>query len=474
MKADDDMKLSELEEGRSVLPAVRDDEGDLTPRFIEAMHEAVFIRDQAMVEWLAEGLHAADMGALLSALGEDNAVALIELLGPAFDFEALTEIEDTTRVRILDRLPTTIVVEGMRELDSDDAVYILEDLNDDDQAEILEQLPAPDRALLERSLDYPDASAGRRMKSEFLAVPPFWTVEKTISHCRQASDLPDNFYEIFVIDPGFHLLGQVSTDKLLRSGPKTTLEKIMQDSLHKVEASDDLEDVARAFERYNLVSTAVVDEDNRLVGILTADDIVDVIQEEAEEDLKALAGVNADEELSDSILYITKSRFTWLFINLITAILASAVIDQFQTEIAKMAVLAVLMPIVASQGGNAATQTMTIAVRALATQMLGTHNGKKFVAKELAVGIINGGVFALMMAGVAALWFQSPELGMVIAFAMLVNLVAASLAGALIPIALERAGFDPAVASAPFVTTVTDVVGFFAFLGFATWWFSLI
>lgn len=451
----------------------RDDEGDVVSAFVEHVEEAIAIGASETIRELITDLHASDLGALLASLSLDQAVRLIELAGSDFDFEALTELEETTRVQIMDRLPTHVIVEGVRDLDSDDVVYILEDLEQEDQDEILAELPAPDRAALKRSLDYPEDTAGRRMKTEFIAIPPFWTVGQTIDYLRESKELPDSFYEIYVIDPGFRLLGHVALDRLLRNKRHVLIEALMLEADQAVYATDDQEDVARLFERYNLVSAAVLDEADRLVGVLTADDIVDVIQEEADEDLKALAGVKADEEISDSVVYITRSRFSWLFVNLLTAILASAVIGFFENELQKVVALAILMPIVASQGGNAGTQTMAVAVRAIATEVLTSHNASRFVLREVSVGVLNGLLFATIMGGVAAVWFSSSQLGITIAFAMLVNMVAAGMAGVLVPITLERFGVDPAVASGPFVTTVTDVVGFFAFLGFATWWLGL-
>lgn len=452
-------------------PALRDADGDLRPEVIETVSAAVAAGDADHLKALFADLHAADQGDILEAVDPDDQPRLIELLGPAFDFTALTEIDETVRTRIVEALETRTLIEGMRELDSDDAVYILEDLDKEDRAEILDQLPELDRAALSRSLDYPEESAGRRMQTEFVAVPAFWSVGRTIDHLREAENLPEHFYEVFVIDPRYRLKGAVALDVVLRSKPGVTIADIVSDEWHQVAATDDQEHVARLFERYNWVSAPVVDAAGRLVGVITVDDVVDVIEKEADEDLKALGGVKADEELSDSVWYIARSRFSWLFVNLLTAILASAVISLFEGQIEKMVALAVLMPIVASQGGNAGTQTMTVAVRALATRELGHGNAMRIVLREGLAGLVNGLAFAVIMGGVAVAWFGNPDLGYVIALAMVVVLVAAALGGILIPLALERLGADPAVSSGPFVTTVTDVVGFFAFLGIAALWF---
>jgi magnesium transporter len=394
-------------------------------------------------------------------------------MGQDFDFAALTEIDDTIREEILEELPTETVAEGVRELDSDDAVAILEDLPKDEQDEILEQLPAPERVALARSLDYPENSAGRRMQDEFIAVAPYWNVGQTIDYLREKPDLPDRFWEIYVVDPAGHLKGAVALDRLLRTKRPVPIEELVEEELRPVSATDDQEEVARLFERYDLVSAPVIDANDRLVGVITFDDIVDVIEEEAEEDIKALGGVRGEEELSDSVWTIVRGRFPWLFANLLTALVSSWVISNFEGALEKMVALAVLMPIVASMGGNAGTQTMTVAVRALATRELSSANAWRVIRREMLVGILNGLGFALIMGAVAAAWFNVTDLGLVMALAMLTVLVAAALGGILIPLALIRLGVDPAVSSGPFVTTVTDVVGFFAFLGIATLWFGL-
>jgi magnesium transporter len=451
----------------------RDDEGDLNPAFVAAVAEAVEAHDGARVRALMADVHEADVGDLLEALDPGCRPRLIELLGRDFDFTALTEVDDAVREDILDELKPETVVEGVRDLDSDDAVLILEGLDEAEKTAILDRLPAVERVALQRSLDSPENTAGRRMQTEFIAVPAFWTVGQTIDDLRETEDLPDTFYEIFVVDPGYHLIGTVPLDTLLRSKRPVTIEEIMSREPDVVHASDDQEDVARLFQRYNLVSAAVVDDANRLVGVIMVDDIVDVIEAEADADIKALGGVRPQEELSANVWDIARSRFGWLFVNLLTAFLASSVLKGFEHQLEKMVALAVLAPIVASQGGNAGTQTMTVAVRALATRDLGAWNMARVILRETAVGLLNGVGFALITGVLAALWFTNTGLGIVIGLAMVANLLAAALAGILIPLALDRAGADPAVSSGTFVTTVTDVVGFFAFLGIATLWFGL-
>jgi magnesium transporter len=456
-----------------VTPAFRDEEGELNPEFLAAAADAIEAADADLLQRLVEDFHESEMGDLLEALEPDHRHRLIELLGSSFDFAALTEVDEAVREEILEELETATVAEGVRELDSDDAITILESLPEDEQAEVLDQLPAIERVALQRSLDYPEDSAGRRMQTEFIAVPPFWTVGQTIDFMRETEDLPETFYEIFVIDPAAHLLGAVPLDKLLRSKRPVTIQEIMNDEPDRVEATQNQEEVARLFERYNLVSAAVVDEGGRLVGTILVDDIVDVLEEEADADIKQLGGVKSDEELSDTILYIQRSRFPWLFANMCTALIASSIIRLFEGSLERMVALAILMPIVASMGGNAGTQTMTVAVRALATRELGRSNAWRIIRREAAVGLLNGMVFAVIMGTLAGFWFQAPQIGFVIGAALVIVLLFAALGGIFVPLTLNRMGVDPAVSSGPFVTSITDIVGFFAFLGIATAWFNL-
>lgn len=457
----------------AVASALRDEDGAIRAEFLARAGEAIERGDARALQELAGELHEADTGDLIEALDPELRPKFVELMGREFDFTALTEVEDAVREEILEELPPKTVAEGVRDLDSDDAAHILEDLSRQEQEEILEQLPLPERGAVERILHYPEDSAGRRMQTEFIAVPPSWTVGHAIDHMRETVDLPDRFFELYVVDDGRRLLGAVGLDRLLRTKRPVPIAELMDPDRRRVRATEDQEEVARQFERYNLVAAPVVDESERLVGVLTFDDIVDVIEEEAEEDIKALGGVTRDEELSDSVWTIARGRIPWLLANLLTALLASWVIRQFEGSIEKMVALAVLMPIVASMGGNAGTQTMTVAVRALATRDLSEINAWRVVRRELAVGVLNGLCFAVIMGAIAAAWFQVTDLGLVIALAMLCVLAAAALGGIAIPLALIRLGVDPAIASGPFVTTVTDVVGFFSFLGIATLWFGL-
>ncbi|WP_298986994.1 magnesium transporter [uncultured Roseibium sp.] len=465
---------AELDVRTSPVPAipVRDGDERLNPDFIVAVEAAIKAHDANDLRQLAGDLHEADTGDLLETLNGDDRAEFIQLLGDNFDYTALTETDEAVRLQVLEDLPHEVIAEGLEDLDSDDAVYILEDLDEDDQAAILEELPYADRAQLKKALDYPEDSAGRRMQSEFIAVAQFWTVGQTIDYMREARDLPDSFYEIYVVDPAFKMLGSVHLDKILRTKRARKVTDIMEENRQAVLATEDQEEVARRFERYNLVSSAVVDENDRLVGVLTVDDIVDVIQEEAEEDLRALAGVG-DEEISDDVVTIARSRLAWLVVNLGTAVLASVVIALFEETIEAMVALAVLMPIVASMGGNAGTQTMTVAVRGIATQELSARNLLRVLNREILVSAVNGLALAFLIGITAWLWFASPGLGVVIAGAIIINMLFAGFSGLLIPIVLDRMKVDPAIASSVFVTTVTDVVGFFAFLGIAALWFGL-
>jgi magnesium transporter len=459
--------------GMGTAEPFRDEDGAIRPEFLGRLRAAIEQSNSDTVRDLAGELHESDTGDLIEALDADSRPRFIELMGGDFDFTALTEVDDTVREDILDEVATEVIAEGVRDLDSDDAATILEDLPQQEQDEILGTLPVSDRGALERILHYPEDSAGRWMQTEFIAAELDWTVGDAIDHLRETVDLPDRFFELYVVDGERKLLGAVGLDRLLRAKRPVRLAILMDPDRRRVRATEDKEEVARMFERYNLVAAPVVDDGERLVGVLTFDDIVDVIEEEAEEDIKALGGVGRDEELSDSVWTIAKGRFPWLLANLGTALLASWVIGHFQGSIEKMVALAVLMPIVASMGGNAGTQTMTVAVRALATRDLGDANALRVVRRELLVGVINGLCFALIMGAIAAAWFQITDLGLVIGLAMICVLAAAALGGIAIPLALIRLGVDPALASGPFVTTITDVVGFFSFLGIATFWFGL-
>jgi magnesium transporter len=434
-----------------------------------AIAEALAAHDAARIRALLAGMQAPDLADLIELLEPEQRVLLVDVLGAAFDPEALSELDEGVRDQLLRDLPQATVAKAVAELETDDAAYVLENLDETERQQILAQIPTVDRAALERNLEYPEETAGRLMQTDFVAVPPFWTVGQVIDHMREAEDLPDSFSDIYVVGPTYHVVGSVDLSRLLRTKREIPVEAIMDGARQVVLATADQEEVARQFERYDLKSAPVVDANRRLVGVVTVDDVVEVIQEETEEDLRRLGGVG-DESVMDTVIDTVRNRFTWLLINLATALLASSVIKLFDATIGQMVALAVLMPVVASMGGNAATQTMTVTVRALATRDLGPANTLRVIAREASVGLVNGVAFATIVGLIVLFWFGVGTLGLVIATAMICNFVAAALAGIMIPLTLARLGYDPAVASGVFVTMVTDVVGFFAFLGLASLW----
>ena len=431
--------------------------------------EALAAGDGARARSLGQDLEAPDLADLIALLNPELRIPFVLALGPAFKPEVLPELDETVRDELLPALPEGVLAGAIAALETDDAAYLLEDVDEARREEILAQMPTVDRAALERNLEYPEDTAGRLMQTDFVAVPPFWTIGQVIDHMREAEDLPETFSDIYVVDPTHRVVGSVDLSRLLRTKREVPVEQIMDPGRQVVLATADQEEVARQFERYDLKSAPVVDANKRLVGVVTVDDVVEVIEEETEEDLRRLGGVG-DESVTDNVIYTVRNRFAWLSINLFTALLASSVIKAFDATIEQMVALAVLMPVVASMGGNAGTQTMTVTVRALATHELGPVNAMRVIVREASVGLINGLAFATIMGLVVLLWFGIGALGLVIAAAMICNFLAAALAGILIPLTLTRAGFDPAVSSGVFVTMITDVVGFFAFLGLATLW----
>ncbi|NBC33718.1 MAG: magnesium transporter [Alphaproteobacteria bacterium] len=415
-------------------------------------------------------LHSADLANLLARLEPEDRQRTIGLLEPHLqsDPEVLTYLNEEVREEVLALFHPTQLARALTELDSDDAFDLIEDLEEDTRTRVLAALPTLERRWAEEALALPEYSAGRLMQREFLAVPMFWTVGKTIDYLRVAENLPDEFYDIFVIDPMYRPQGDIRISQILRSKRSVRLADLIIEDLHTVPAAMDQEDVARLFRQYGLTSAPVVDDVGRLIGVITVDDVVNVINEEAEDDILKLGGVQ-EGDLYRDVLETTRARFSWLGVNLLTAILASAVIAIFEGTIEQLVALAVLMPIVASMGGNAGTQALTVAVRAIATKEINDRNARRVVWKEMLVGGLNGLLFAAITGGVAVAWFGNPFLGIVIGLAMVVTLIVAGLSGSVIPLALEKLKIDPAVASGVFLTTVTDVVGFFAFLGLAAW-----
>lgn len=449
----------------------------LTPEFVRAVADAIEAGDAAEFADLTSELHPADIADLIGLLHEEDREALIGLLGGSLPSEVLAELDYDLLEEIIEAMEPSKVAEAVSELDTDDAAFVLEDLDEEKQAEILSYAPIEDRLALRAALDFEEESAGRLMQREFFAAPAFWTVGQIIDRLRGTEELPDRFYEVFVVDPAFKPVGSVPLSTLLKSSRDTVIETIMTArGMHPVPVTMDQEEVAYLFEQYNLISAPVVDDADRLIGMITVDDVVEMVREETHEDMLALGGVEADTGLNDTVFETVRSRFSWLAVNLATAILASLVISMFDAAIGQVVALAVLMPIVASMGGNAGTQTLTVVVRSMATKDLTASNAARIVFREGLVGFVNGVIFAVIMGVLAGAWFffngwgaqeAAIRLGLVVGAAMIINLLAAGLAGILVPIGLQRAGADPAVSSAVFVTTVTDIVGFFVFLGLA-------
>ena len=450
--------------------AVEDDEDDvaegrgLTPDVVRDIRVAL---DEERFDEVREAfgeLHAADQADLFELFDRERRENLLAAIGARLDPEALAELEEPVRDALVEMLGPKRVAEAVAELNEDDAVYVLDALSEEQQKAVLEAVAEDIRRPLEEGLAFGEDTAGRLMQRDFVAVPAYWSMGQVIDYLRSAEDLPDEFYSIYVIDPSFRPIGWVPLDRAMRAKRPTQIGAIMEADPVTFQPEMDVEDVAYEVRQYDLTSAPVVDDSGRMIGVIMVDDILDVVEEEAEEDLFQISGVKED-DMNRSIFRTTRSRFSWLALNLVTAIAASLVIGLFEASITKVAALAVLMPIVASMGGNAGTQTLAIAVRALRTKDLTTANAMRQVGKELLVGIINGIAFAILIGLATYAWFSDPVLGGVIAIAMILNMIVAGLAGILIPLGLDRAGVDPAVSSAVFLTTVTDIVGFFAFLG---------
>jgi magnesium transporter len=415
---------------------------------------------------LLEPLHEADIADLLEQISRPERKALTALWGVGLEGAVLSELEEGVRDEIVAELPDEVLAAAVQDLETDDVVYLTEDMAAPQQERILRALDAADRVAVERSLGYGEYTAGRLMQREVVVAPEHWTVGDAIDFLRAEEWLPESFYDLVIVDPQMHPIGMVALGRLMGAAPTVRLKELMDEDFRILKVDQAQEDVAYIFNKYHLISAPVTDADGRLVGVITIDDAMAVLEEEAEEDMRLLGGVG-DEELSDGVAEVARRRFGWLTLNLLTAILASAVIGVFASTIEAIVALAVLMPIVASMGGNAGTQTLTVAVRALATRDLTASNMARFIGREGLVGLINGIGFAALIGVLAGLYYASPRLGLVIALAMIGNMVMAAFAGVLIPIALDRLKLDPALASGTFVTTITDVFGFFAFLGLA-------
>ena len=460
------MTEEELDQDAQPAEPYSDDAYVLDNRTVEQILDAVEAEDLERLSALLEPFHAADLADLLEQISSAERRQLLSLWPTGIDGEILSELDESLREEVIEYLPPDVLSEAVRELESDDVVDLVEDLEPPQQGVILGALEEPDRIAVEQALTYPEYTAGRLMQRELVMAPTHWTVGDAIDYMRAEDDLPEQFYHVMMVDPRQRVLGQVALGRLMASPRAMKLTEIMDEDFRTIPVTQSEEDVAYAFNQYHLITAPVVNEDDRLVGVITIDDAMVVLDEQAEEDIMRLAGVG-ESSLADRVFETAKRRFVWLFVNLITAILASVVIAQFEDTIATFVALAVLMPIVASMGGNAGTQSLTVAVRALATKDLTGSNLWRVIRREAVVGFLNGGAFALIMAVVAVVWFGQPMLGVVIALAMVLTLVAAALGGIIIPIILDKFDIDPALASGPFVTTVTDVVGFFAFLGLA-------
>jgi len=456
-----------LDEAPTPETAEEDDDFGLPARLFDDVLDAVEAGDAAALDALFEPLHAADIADLLEQITPRDRRALLTLWKGGMDGDILSELDDNLREEIIESLAPEELAEAMRDLESDDVVDLVEYLDEDQQEAVLGALEPVERVAVEKALAYPEDSAGRLMQVEVVRAPEHWAVGEAIDYLRSDIVLPDQFYHVMLVEPRMKPVGYVTLGRLLSSRREVRLRDLTEDSFRTFHVEDAQGAVAYAFNQYHLISAPVVDDNDRLVGVITIDDAMEVLDEEHEEDILRLAGVSGDSELSDSVIETTRQRLPWLAVNLATAILASLVISIFEDTISGLVALAVLMPIVASMGGNAGTQSLTVAVRAIATRDLTGSNVWRVLRREVAVGLINGMVFAAVMGLVGLVWFGSPMLGVVIAAAMVINLVVAGLSGMAIPVVLDRFGVDPALASGAFVTTVTDVVGFFAFLGLA-------
>ena len=461
--------MSDTEHQLAERPTEREDEDySLDPRTVEAILDAVDAGDAAAIDRLMEPLHAADIADLFEQIGAGARAGLLAQWSRGIDGEILSELDESIREEVIAALPRDVLAFAVRELDSDDVVDILEDLQEPQQEIILRALEDSDRAAVEQSLTYPEYSAGRLMQREVVTAPEHWTVGEAIDYLRGDVELPDQFYHVILIDPRWHPTGYVTLGKLLSSKRAVRLKDITEDSFRTIGVREDEGDVAYAFNQYHLISAPVVDEDDRLVGVITIDDAMSVLDEEHEEDVLRLAGVGEESSISDGAFATARQRLPWLAVNLFTASLSALVISQFEDTLTRLVALAAVMPIVASTGGIAGTQSLAVAVRALATRDLTEANARRVVLRELGAGLLNGVGLALILGVAATLILGQPMLGLVLGLAMIVNQVVAAMGGVLVPLTLEKFKLDPALASGTFVTTLTDVMGYFAFLGLAT------
>ncbi len=443
---------------------------DFNKEFISTFTQNIESGNVEFINQTLRDLHEADVANLIENLNPDTRNKLIEIESFNIDPEIFIELNESIQSEVLQLLSVDSLIKIIKRLESDNAIKILENLSKEIKDKVLEKLPPKDKFLLQEGLSYPEDSAARIMQREFTAVPSNWTVGQTIDYLRENKDLPEEFLEIFIVDNDFKPIGTVPSSRVLRTSRDLKMNSIMREMPVLISVNMDKEEVGLTFENYNLVSAGVVNKENKLVGMITADDVVTVVQEEAEEDALRLAGVG-DEEITDSVMLKTKRRFNWLLLNLFTALLATWVISFFGASIEQMVALAFLMPIVASMGGNAGMQTLAVTIRAIATKELSKSNFNRVVGKEFLIGILNGIIFAIITAIIVQLWFKELNLSLLIGISMILNMIVAGLFGILVPVSLKKLNIDPALASSVFVTTITDVIGFLSFLGLGSFYF---
>ena len=443
---------------------------DFNKEFINIFSDNIKNKNVNFINQTLKDLHEADIANLIENLNPDTRTKLIEIESFNIEPEIFIELNESVQSEVLQLLSIDSLIKIIKRLESDDAIKILENLTLDTKELVLEKLPPKDKFLLQEGLSYPEDSAARIMQREFTAVPSNWTVGQTIDYLREDKDLPEEFLEIFIVDNDFKPIGTVPSSRVLRTSRDSKMNSIMSEMPVLISVNMDQEEVGHTFENYNLVSAGVVNKENKLVGMITADDVVTVVQEEAEEDALRLAGVG-DEEITDSVMLKTKRRFNWLLLNLFTALLATWVISFFGASIEQMVALAFLMPIVASMGGNAGMQTLAVTIRAIATKELSKSNFNRVVGKEFLIGILNGIIFAVITAVIVQFWFKDINLSILIGISMILNMIVAGLFGILVPVSLKKLNIDPALASSVFVTTITDVIGFLSFLGLGSVYF---
>jgi len=458
-----------MTEPREAETEIPEDDFQLSRAGQEAINAAIDAGDGPALDGLLEPMHAADIADLIEQLTPARRREFLHLYSGEIDGEILSEIDESIRDEVVEQLPREVLAEAVREMDSDDVVDLIEDMDAPEQQEILAALDDSDRAAVERSLNYPEYSAGRLMQSEVVTAPEHWTVGETIDFLRTEEWLPDQFYHVILVDPRRHPVGYVTLGKLLASRRDVALRAITEDSFRTISARAEEGDVAYVFNKYHLISAPVVDEDDRLVGVITIDDAMSVLDEEHEEDFLRMARVSDDSHVSDGPFQTARQRLPWLVTNLFTASLSALVISRFESTLAQLVILAALMPIVASTGGIAGTQSLAVAVRALATRELTSANARRVILRELAAGMLNGLGLAVILFLAGSLILGAPMIGAVLGMAMIANQIVAATGGVLVPLGLSRLGLDPALASGTFVTTMTDMMGFFAFLGLASW-----